>query len=154
MQAQADAGSGPLPAPPALTSSLERALCCREGVEEGIALGVHFHTVVGGAGLADQATVLGQCLRIALGSELVQQLVEPSTSVKRKVTVPVGRSLRISGPPERICHRFLEGHRATLFSCVVERPRSRMTARLLLAGLDAHELVLHSSGGGLGAESV
>ena len=36
--------------------------------------------------------MLGERLRIRSGAQLVQQLVEPSTSVNRKVTVPEGRS--------------------------------------------------------------
>jgi hypothetical protein len=41
--------------------------------------------------------MLREHLVIAVVSDLLSCLVEPSTSVKRKVTVPVGRSGRIDG---------------------------------------------------------
>ena len=45
----------------------------RECEEEGIALRVDFDAVVTGASFSDQAAMPGECLRIALGAELVEQ---------------------------------------------------------------------------------
>ena len=59
--------------------------------KERVALGVNLDSVVGGVGVAHDAPMLGQSLRVTLGSELVSRCVEPSTSVNRKVTVPEGR---------------------------------------------------------------
>jgi len=43
---------------------------------------------VGAERLAHYPPVLQQSLGVRLGTQFVQELVEPSTSVKRKVTVP------------------------------------------------------------------
>jgi hypothetical protein len=53
-----------------------RGECARrggEGEKEGIALRVHLDTVVAGARLSYQAAMLGQCLRVTLGAELLEQ---------------------------------------------------------------------------------
>ncbi len=45
-----------------------------EGDEERVALRVHFNTVVAYAGFANEAAVLRECLRVRVGTELVEQL--------------------------------------------------------------------------------
>ena len=62
----------------------------REGEEEGVSLRVHLDAVVAGESLAQHPPVLGERLRVRLGPSSCRSFVEPSTSVKRKVTVPVG----------------------------------------------------------------
>ena len=64
-----------------------------------IALRVHLDPALCGAGLADRAAVLGERVRVPLGTELVQELRRASTSVKRKVTVPEGKLTQ--GSPRR-----------------------------------------------------
>ena len=64
----------------------------RESEEEGVALGVDLYAALTSAGLADQPAVLGEGFGVGLRAELVEQPRRTSTSVKRKVTVPVGRS--------------------------------------------------------------
>ena len=67
----------------------ERARRRREGNEEGVPLRVDLDPPWCG-GLAQQPAVLGECLGVALAPSSWSSRVEPSTSVKRKVTVPVG----------------------------------------------------------------
>jgi hypothetical protein len=45
----------------------------REAEEERVPLRIDLDAVVAGAGRSDQATMLGQCFRIPLGAELVEQ---------------------------------------------------------------------------------
>jgi hypothetical protein len=78
-----------------LRSGPHRTRGRREGEEERIALRVHLDPAVRSAGRPDQAAVLGERGRVALRASSCRSLVEPSTSVKRKVTVPLGRSRRI-----------------------------------------------------------
>ena len=51
----------------------ERSRSRRKGEEEGIALSVHLDPVVAGAGLADQAPVIGEGLCVNIRSELVEK---------------------------------------------------------------------------------
>ena len=44
-----------------------------EGEEEGVSLRVHLDAVVRGARLSDDSPVLGECFRVRLCAELVQQ---------------------------------------------------------------------------------
>ena len=55
----------------------------------------HLHAGVRCAGLADHAPVLGERLRVRSAPSSCSSFVEPSTSVKRNVTVPVGSPSRI-----------------------------------------------------------
>jgi hypothetical protein len=77
-----------------LRGRLESVGCRGEGDEEGIALRVHLDSALRGARLAHDPAVLGERSRVRLRSQLVQQPRRPSTSLKRKVTVPAGRSAR------------------------------------------------------------
>jgi hypothetical protein len=70
----------------------ERTRRRREGDEERVALRVDLHTIVSPEGVAQHAPVLGQRLPYASASSSSRSGVEPSMSVKRKVTVPRGRS--------------------------------------------------------------
>ena len=64
---------------------------------------------LGGARLANHTAMLGKRLGVALAPSSCSNRVEPSTSVKRKVTVPEGRSCRIGrimrAPRLRMCTR-------------------------------------------------
>ena len=66
----------------------------RKGEEEGVSLGIDLDATLGGARLPDDPAVLGEPVGVGLGPSECRSVVEPSTSVKRKVTVPVGRSSR------------------------------------------------------------
>ena len=75
---------------------LERTGRCREGDKEGVALGIDLDPAVA----AHASRITRRCSASASAypsaPSSCSSFVEPSTSVKRKVTVPVGRSLRIS----------------------------------------------------------
>ena len=60
--------------------------------EEGVALRVDLDAAVAVDRLADDAVVLGQRRRRSRRPARASSRVEPSMSVKRKVTVPVGSS--------------------------------------------------------------
>jgi hypothetical protein len=55
-------------------SGLQRALRRREGDEEGVALGVDLDSRSSAAGLAHDAPMLREPLRVRLGAKLVQEL--------------------------------------------------------------------------------
>jgi hypothetical protein len=83
----------------------------RKGEEECVSLRIHLDAALGNTGLADNAPVFSECRCVRLGTQFVEQLVDPATSVKRNVTVPPGRSLRIGLIPSE-CERdgIVEGH--------------------------------------------
>ena len=68
---------------------------CGERDEECVALRVDLDAAVGCECLPEQPAVLRERLGVPVGPERVSSRVEPSMSVKRKVTVPVGNSGRI-----------------------------------------------------------
>ena len=80
----------------------------RERNEEGVTLRIHLHPAVGGESGAQHTTVLRERGRILL-AEFVQQPVDPSMSLKRKVTVPEGRS-RIATLMMRLVRAFVESY--------------------------------------------
>jgi hypothetical protein len=51
----------------------KRGRCGAEREEEGIALRIDLHPTLGSACFSDQAPVLGECLRVQLSAELVQE---------------------------------------------------------------------------------
>ena len=59
------------------TRRSERTRRGAEREEEGVALSVHLDPAVPRAGLADHSPVLGQCLRVGLAAEFVQELRRP-----------------------------------------------------------------------------
>ena len=77
-----------------LSDRRERTRCRREGDEEGVSLRVDLDPTVSLEGRAQDAAMRCKSRCIPLRTELVEHLVDPSTSVKRKVTVPEGRSRR------------------------------------------------------------
>jgi hypothetical protein len=60
--------------------------------EESVPLGIDFDTALGSGRLADDVSVFGELIAYASAPNLCSSLVDPSMSVKRKVTVPVERS--------------------------------------------------------------
>jgi len=66
----------------------------RKGDEEGVPLGVDLDAAVGAERLAQDAASFASASAYALAPRSCRSFVEPSTSVKRKVTVPEGRSGR------------------------------------------------------------
>jgi hypothetical protein len=62
---------------PTLVRRVDRLAGVREGVEERVALRVDLDATVAIEGLAQQAAMLGQGLRVGLGAELVQQPRRP-----------------------------------------------------------------------------
>ena len=58
--------------------------------EQRIALRINHLTLRGCDRVLQQTRVLGQDGRVAIAAQTLQQLVEPSMSVNKKVTVPLG----------------------------------------------------------------
>ena len=77
---------------PALLGRGDRLARVRERVEERVALGVDLDAAVAPEASRSEPAVLSERLRVRLGAELVQQLVDPSMSVNTRVTIPAGRS--------------------------------------------------------------
>ena len=102
----------------------------RECEEERVALRVDLNPTVAGASFPYGATVPCERLGIRLCPKLVQEFVEPSTSVKRKVTVPVGRSCAHSRdhPPLRVL-RPLQSARLRRDDPALGRRRNRFGFR-------------------------
>ena len=103
-------GSGPRQAVLASRGRRERARRSRKSDEEGVALRIHLDATVRAERVAQDAAMIRERLGISAAPSSCSSRVEPSTSVKRKVTVPEGRS------------------RSTPGLCVRTRPASRATA--------------------------
>ena len=71
----------------------KRTRCGREGEEERVALGVHLDPAVGRQTSRTSARCSARASAYLSAPSSCSSLVEPSTSVKRKVTVPDGRSV-------------------------------------------------------------
>jgi len=67
----------------------DRIRYAAERDEEGVALGVHLDAFVRGERLPEQSPMLMERIRVRVPSSC-RSLVDPSTSVKRKVTTPAG----------------------------------------------------------------